>query len=51
MGPSASKNREPPTSNQEECIFSHPRFKNSKIITPPNEEDDGVLEIGIAMPG
>lgn len=49
MGPAPSQAK--PSENEAEPLtINHPRFANLKVVAPPTEDDEGMVEITIPLP-
>lgn len=51
MGPSQSQSKAEPGNEAEPVTINHPRFSNLKVVSAPTEDDEGVVEITVPLPG
>ena len=48
MGP---KQSQPHTVTEDASLtINHPKFKNSKVVSPPTEDEEGVIEVNLPLP-
>lgn len=37
-------------SEDQPLTINHPKFKNIKVVSPPSEEEEGIIEITLPLP-
>ena len=50
MGPPQSKPKAGSHNEDQPLTINHPKFKNLKVISPPSEEEEGIIEITMPLP-
>lgn len=47
--PSKTSYAQNPNGNEEVLTINHPRFKHIRVVSPPSDDEEGIIEVTIPI--